>query len=1305
MPTIDQLKEQEITSTPLFLFDCTLPNGNVKRWASHSVTFEGNNYEPRLLQHNLFEIQASADEGVDGTAKVSVTLANADSHYSQVEGTAGFKGSQVTVRFVFFDLTAGLPDSEARVVFKGFGNPAEEITEATLRVTFTNRLNLQRVVLPEVRIGRRCPWLFPSTVSQRQEAVDGGAKGPYSALFRCGYSPDVVGGVGSLDGATPFTTCDFTRASCSARGMFDEDDSNRVTRRFGGVEFVPPQINVRSFGEKGTHLSPVVENEARYNDVVPLVYGTAWYQPPVVFSRNDGNLTRMEVLLGMGEIEGVIKVIVNDVEIPEAVEGADMTATGWYKVVGHGTRNGAFNVDFTDGSGNPIGDPYGSMAFLSVVVPNRISNGQSLSKIKALVKGMRLEQFDAAGVSLGTAFTNNPAWVLLDILRRSGWETSEIDLPSFAAAGAFCGGSIDTVDLYGNPASVARFQCNLVVRNRRSAGEIARGVRVASFLQLGYGGTGLLTLRAENTLALQQPALPSGSNSAEVLNGGWPAYEFSDASGVFSGILRREDGEPTLRVYAKSGGELPNRLSVEFQDQFNEYQQDSLSLVDVDDALLLGREVTAAFPGLGIPNFDQAARAMGFQLAKTIRGNRFVEFETTVRGIGIRPGDLITITYVKEGWTRQPFRVIRLAPGRNFHTLRITAQWHVDSWYTATGFGGGGRRQELSELGIPRPLVGSAIDANGINQFGITEFVTPQSDGGFSVKLTTEYEPPARPAPGNAAIPLVSLSPQLSTTGGTLAGGQTLYYAVSALDADGVESGLSFIVRAKLPPGTNTNTVSLTGLSFSPATTAFHVYRGDNPAHLLRIAANQPVAPVFTDTGLVALTQGPPDENFDHANFYWRLELQPEVAASLHSSTTVGNATLGMAVNEFKDQVVLITRGPGARQERRIIGNTATTLTIAPPWSVEPQAASYFTVSEGTWKFAGLGSGSPIEFEVVNRPGATVQVSGRSANVHDQESAYELNPLTRWQLTGGAGGTDEDVPPEPIFGLSLSGQGTVDLLGIGFTTLLNTHTISSGTLGLFYWNELANPTAHSLASGVNDTQTTITIAPAGSAIVGTLLQIQGEILEVEEIISSTEYQVVRGAYGSTAAVHASSSLVYHLTREITIVPFARGFFGSPASGSYSHSIFLPDVRIGAAEFYVNNAIGNSPVAKASFGILLDRGLRTLSGGQVSIQVEGYLAIQNNATPAYVIEASHAPGDIFAIVREAPTGGPIVMQLRQDATVYCTLTIPDGALVSNSVDGLGLAPLSADAKLNLDILAVPGAPNTLPGRDLTVTIRL
>jgi hypothetical protein len=174
---------------------------------------------------------------------------------------------------------------------------------------------------------------------------------------------------------------------------------------------------------------------------------------------------------------------------------------------------------------------------------------------------------------------------------------------------------------------------------------------------------------------------------------------------------------------------------------------------------------------------------------------------------------------------------------------------------------------------------------------------------------------------------------------------------------------------------------------------------------------------------------------------------------------------------------------------------------------------------------------------------------------------------------------------------------------------------------------------------------------------------------------------------------------------IVMVPFVKGFFGSPASAAFSYSVFLPNVRIGGAELYMTNAVGGGLVGQAAFGSTADHGLRTLSGGQLSIQTQGYLAIQTGATPALVIEDSHVARDISAVVREAPNGGSIVLQVTQNNSAYCTLTIADGQTTSNVVGGFGLAPLAASAQLDLIITSVPTAAGTLPGRDLTVTIRL
>ena len=203
MDPIASLKEQSIAQTPLLLFDIILAGGEVERWSTHQATLEGESYEARVARHNVFEMQSSDASGVDSIPRISISAANADSRISQIEAGTGLAGARVTVRFLFFDLVAGEPASETMTVFRGIFNAPEEITESAARLTAVNRMSLQRVLLPPVRIQRRCPWHFPSTQEERLEAVDGGAEGRLSPAYGCGYSAGEPGGVGNLDGSEP----------------------------------------------------------------------------------------------------------------------------------------------------------------------------------------------------------------------------------------------------------------------------------------------------------------------------------------------------------------------------------------------------------------------------------------------------------------------------------------------------------------------------------------------------------------------------------------------------------------------------------------------------------------------------------------------------------------------------------------------------------------------------------------------------------------------------------------------------------------------------------------------------------------------------------------------------------------------------------------------------------------------------------------------------------------------------------------------------------------------------------------------
>jgi hypothetical protein len=1292
-------KESLNADTPLLFFDCMLADGSLQRWSSRTFSTGGNHYEGRVLRHSLFEAQVASDTQVGGTPKLAFELANADSRLSEIEQQSGFKGAQLTVRLAFVDLAGGQTTTDCVVVFQGLINPPDVITENLFRLSAMNRMSAQRAVLPEVRVQRLCPWRFPLSAAQRQEGVDGGKRGKYSPFFRCGYSADQGNGVGALNGDSPFTDCARTRADCEQRGMFTIDSVGRTTARFGGIEFVPPTILVRGAGQKNYSLSAVQDNQVRYNDFVPLVYGTQWHAPDVVFSRNDGNLTRMEVLLGMGEIQGILKVLVNSVEIPKGTAGINMTSTGWYNIISNGARTGQQDPNFANGSGIAAGDPYGSMAYLSVVVPNRVNDATSVPSVQVLMQGMKLPQYDENGDFVGEEFSSNPAWVLLDILMRAGYSIDEVDAPSFARAASYCDELITAQDPVGGNVQIPRFECNFALKNRRSAGEIVRAIRNASRIYLVLNISGKLEARIENTFALQQPVQASASNARGAYNGGWPAYEFDSSS-----IARNKDGSSSVTLTSKSAQETPNRLSVEFQDEFNQYQQDSLSLADGDDADLCGQEVAATWDAVGISNFNQATRMLLLGLNRALEGNQFVEFQTSVKALGLMPGDLITITYLKENLQRAPFRIVKITPGAGFRTAVILAQMHNDAWYSdaITGIVGGRGWQSGRGSGLPAPVAGTILDANGVLQLGVIENEITGSDGSASVELDVAFTGPSGQR-GSLAAPLIGLITVTSPKGGTLTGGANYFYALSALDDAGGESPLSFVAQATVSASSDTNSVMIDAIALPATATGFHVYRGSTSNQLFRIASNQLPSPVFTDTGLPALTVLAPDPQFDHVNLYWRWEQLPETSASTHSSVTVGNNSLQLKPDQYAMSTVRITRGTGSGQERSIISNDSTAVTVSPAWTTEPDATSLFVISESSWRFGAKSAASPIPVSVPERLGAGVQLSARAASVANEEAPYELSPLTRW-IIGQSGGlsADADVPPAPVFGVSISPArgGVLDLSAIAFETLTNTRSIIGGTYKFYYYDEVYGDPPITLTAALAAGDVLVRLSKTVPA--GSLLQFGKEVLLVTGTDGSGNTTLTRAMHMTTATSYDPGTSGYLLKEKIAIVPFVKNFFGSPASGDWKYSLEFPNVRLASAALYLTNALGNGATSIVPYTNTNDLGLRTLAGGQYSFQISGFLAIQTGAAPSVIVDADRAVRDIYGILRVPSQGAGVTLRLNLNGLSYATVQFGQGMTTSTVISGFGMTALHAGDLVSLD---VTGVGTTNPGSDLTLVMRL
>ena len=149
--------------------------------------------------------------------------------------------------------------------------------------------------------------------------------------------------------------------------------------------------------------------------------------------------------------------------------------------------------------------------------------------------------------------------------------------------------------------------------------------------------------------------------------------------------------------------------------------------------------------------------------------------------------------------------------------------------------------------------------------------------------------------------------------------------------------------------------------------------------------------------------------------------------------------------------------------------------------------------------------------------------------------------------------------------------------------------------------------------------------------------------------------------------------MYLLANQTAIVPFPPGFFGSPYSGSWLLPVALPNVRVGSAELFLTNGKGNSPITGINVTHNDDSGLRTLSGGQYSIQVDGYLAVEQCVAPPLLVEAPHSVGQMYAVLGTS-ADAQVQLQVLVNGSAYGpTLTFQAGALVSNSVPGRTLPP--------------------------------
>jgi hypothetical protein len=143
----------------------------------------------------------------------------------------------------------------------------------------------------------------------------------------------------------------------------------------------------------------------------------------------------------------------------------------------------------------------------------------------------------------------------------------------------------------------------------------------------------------------------------------------------------------------------------------------------------------------------------------------------------------------------------------------------------------------------------------------------------------------------------------------------------------------------------------------------------------------------------------------------------------------------------------------------------------------------------------------------------------------------------------------------------------------------------------------------------------------------------------------------------------------------------------------AHQALNERFRTIAARLDVSVAGATSATAKASGGG------GSSAGSELVLSVPGTLGIRTDAAPRVSLPNAATPAALVALLKRAPQGAGVTVQMQVAGANWATLTIPDGAVSATASSGLG--GIAADALVTVNLTSVG---TTFPGADLTVLIR-
>ncbi|HCL78937.1 MAG TPA: hypothetical protein DIC53_03095, partial [Synergistaceae bacterium] len=368
---------------------------------------------------------------------------------------------------------------------------------------------------------------------------------------------------------------------------------------------------------------------------IPIVYGRCRVGGNIFMQTfYDDTLQKMDMLVGVSEgpIQSIKSIYASDTELTDA--NGDIT---------HELEEVTLNVhlgepDQVADSRDPSGSTYANVAYvgLTLKAQDGLSGNPTISSI---VEGRKI------WTPAGTVFSRNPAWIVYDFLTNTrygvGVPQDLIDLDSFMASADYCDALVE-----GEP----RFTLDYIIDTHRPAVDHLQSM-LACF-------RGYFLARDKIELHVEQ------------------------AGSVYKALGPDNFVKDSFSWWQKSGDDSPNRITLEWIDPDNHYEQSSAVFEYQEDMQARG-VFEKSFSVLGVTRSSQVGRLGNYLMETAKRVQNFCSFQVGLQDADIEAGEIVSLTYPDfTGWDAKPFRVVAVQDQGDSGLVTITC-----AEYDATVYG------------------------------------------------------------------------------------------------------------------------------------------------------------------------------------------------------------------------------------------------------------------------------------------------------------------------------------------------------------------------------------------------------------------------------------------------------------------------------------------------------------------------------------------------------------------------------------------------------------------------------------------